>query len=132
MSSKFNLITEIDVDISDTPESRQKGLMWRERLGKSNGMFFDFEKPMNLLFWGKNTLIPLDIAFIDDNFKIVNIERIRPFSTESIMSSKPCRYALEVNKGFFKKYGVDNGCHCKLDGNTIRIYKKQLITEINE
>lgn len=126
MNSDYGLLKEIDVEIADTPELRQKGLMWRENLGRDKGMLFDFQKPMKLIFWGKNTFKPLDIAFIDDNMKIIKIDKIKPMTTTSIMSPRPCRYALEVPKEFFKQHSIKPGCQCKHDMGRFSIYNPEV------
>ena len=127
---KFGLLAEIAVEVADTPELRQKGLMWRERMDPMSGMLFDFEKPTNLSFWGKNTMMPLDIAFLDKDMKIVAINKINPMTRNSVVSPKPCRYALEVPRGFFKKHGVGHGCGCRMKGDRIGIYKDSILHDV--
>jgi len=130
MTSNYGLLKEIDIEVADTPELRQKGLMWREHLNKDNGMLFDFEKPMKLMFWGKNTMMPLDIAFIDDDMKIIDINNIKPMSTCSIMSPRPCRYALEVPRGFFKRNNIGKNFQCKHKGSKLSIYHPEVVFDV--
>ena len=92
-----------------TKEDRQKGLMYREKLSKNSGMLFVYKEKEYLSFYMKNTLIPLDIAFLDEFFRIINIEEMSPLDETSINSKKPAQFALEVNRGFFKKVGLKEG-----------------------
>jgi hypothetical protein len=77
-------------------------------------MVFLFESPASVCMWMKNTLIPLSVAFIDDNGKIVNIEDMQPQTTDSHCGKKPIRYALEMNRGWFKQKNIKAGS--KVDG----------------
>lgn len=100
---------KLHVEIADTPSKREKGLMHRKHIGKNEGMLFKFPQKERLSFWMKNTLVPLDVAFIDDNGRIVQIESMKPMSLSPHSSSFPCRYALETNSGWFKSNGVKEG-----------------------
>ena len=104
----------VDVEIADTSQKRDEGLMFRRSLEKDSGMLFDFMDTDRRGFWMKNTSIPLSIAFIDSDGKIVNIEDMEPFSLSSSYSASPCRYALEMNKGWFRKNKIFPGDSCKL------------------
>lgn len=99
------------VEVADTPIKREYGLMDRKSLGKNEGMLFKFPYYSNLSFWMKNTYFPLDIAFIDDDGKVLQISEMFPLSTKSVSSKYKCKYALEVNKGWFKENGVDVGSY---------------------
>ncbi len=100
---------KIKVEVVRTDEEKAKGLMFREKLGKKEGMLFVFEREETLSFWMKNTRIPLSIAFIARDGKIVDIQDMEPFDLKSHVSARPARYALEVNQGWFKKNGVEVG-----------------------
>jgi uncharacterized membrane protein (UPF0127 family) len=76
-------------------------------------MLFTFERPGQQCFWMKNTLIPLDIAFVDDAGAIVNIEQMKPQTLDGHCSEKPVRYALEMNDGWFAKRGLKPGARLK-------------------
>lgn len=104
------------VEIASTPEKRQNGLMFRKHLGENEGMLFVFEKEKILSFWMKDTYIPLSIAFIDKNGVIVNIFDMKPFSLKPVVSTLKCKYALEVNRGFFRRCGVEVGDKIDLNG----------------
>lgn len=94
------------IELADTFIKRECGLMDRKHLHKDGGMLFKFHYPTFASFWMKNTYIPLDIAFLDDNGKILQIESMVPLSTKAIYSNRQCKYALEVNKGWFAKNGI--------------------------
>jgi len=100
---------KIKVEVVRTDEEKAKGLMFREKLGKNEGMLFIFEREEILSFWMKNTRIPLSIAFIAKDGKIVDIQDMEPFDLQSHVSARPARYALEVNQGWFKKNGIEVG-----------------------
>lgn len=97
------------IEIADNEFTREKGLMHRNKLSKNTGMLFKFPYASNLNFWMKNTYIPLDIAFLDDNGKILQIEEGIPLSTKPIKSRFACKHVLEVNKGWFKENNVKTG-----------------------
>lgn len=105
----------LNVEVADTPESRAQGLMNRTTLAENAGMLFVFESTERWSFWMKNTLIPLSLAFIDEQWEIVDIEDMAvakdpengPF--EFYNAVKPARYALEVNQGFFRRNGIGVG-----------------------
>ena len=99
----------ITAEIASTPQSRMIGLMMRERLATNHGMVFVFEDKSQHCFWMRNTLIPLSIAFIDDDGTIVNIADMTPKSEASTCPQRPVRYALEMDQGWFAKRGVTAG-----------------------
>ena len=106
-------MNKLQVEIADTPSRREIGLMHRKHLGKNEGMIFKFSHPDCLSFWMKNTHIPLDIAFIRDNGEIFQISQMYPLSTRTTNAKEACRYALEVNQGWFKENGLKEGCKLK-------------------
>ena len=87
--------------------------MFRSHLPEGKGMLFVFEKADILSFWMKNTLIPLSIAFFDENQELLNIEDMVPVQKGKLLSSfkskAPARYALEVPQGWFKKHKIVPG-----------------------
>jgi uncharacterized membrane protein (UPF0127 family) len=92
------------VEVADTPEERSVGLMYRTELCESCGMLFIFEHEDKYGFWMKNTLIPLDMVFIDSEFTVVDILRAEPCMEDPCPGYKPmgkALYVLEVNKGTF-------------------------------
>jgi uncharacterized membrane protein (UPF0127 family) len=99
----------IRAEVALTPEQRQMGLMYRRDLATHEGMLFVFEAPMPQCFWMKNTPSPLSIAFVADDGSIVNMADMKPFDESSHCSSKPVRYVLEMNQGWFAKRGIKAG-----------------------
>ncbi|MBS0426885.1 MAG: DUF192 domain-containing protein [Proteobacteria bacterium] len=100
---------QIDAQVAATPEQRQIGLMFRKEMPQSEGMVFVFEQPSPQCFWMKNTLIPLSAAFVADDGRIVNIEDMKPQTTDNHCSSEPVRYVLEMNQGWFAKKNIKKG-----------------------
>lgn len=101
---------EIIVEIANTQEKRARGLMYRKELDDNHGMLFIFDEVKEVSFWMKNTFIPLSIAFIDTNYKIVGIKDMLPLDEESRHSSFiPVKYALEVNQGWFDRNSIRVG-----------------------
>jgi uncharacterized protein len=102
-------IHNIDAELAQTPEEREIGLMFRPALATNAGMLFVFEQPDKQCFWMKNTLIPLDVAFIGDGGAIVNIDQMKAQTLDSHCSAKPVRFVLEMNDGWFAKRGIKAG-----------------------
>jgi uncharacterized membrane protein (UPF0127 family) len=100
---------EITVEIARTIEERNKGLMHRKKLPDGKGMLFVFQRDEQHSFWMKNTLIPLSIAFISSDGRIIEIRDMQPHDTNSVRSSRSVRYALEVPQGWFNRAGVKPG-----------------------
>ncbi len=99
----------IDAQVALAPEERQTGLMHRKEMPQHEGMLFVFEQPAQQCFWMKNTLLPLTAAFVADDGTIVNLEDMKPQTLDSHCSSKPVRYVLEMNQGWFAKKGIKAG-----------------------
>ncbi len=99
----------LQVEIADTDAERQRGLMERTALGENRGMLFIFEGEQTLSFWMKNTLIPLSVAYLDSEGRIVDIQDMLPLDETPHPSAEPAQYALEVNQGFFEEHGVEVG-----------------------
>lgn len=102
----------IDVEVADTPELRQLGLMHRESLDEEAGMVFVFFEEQQGGFWMKNTLIPLSIAFFDGQGEILKILDMEPCEEDPCPIYDPgATYmgALEVNQGAFDRWGVEEG-----------------------
>ena len=100
---------EIRVEVAKTPEERSYGLMGRKHLSKDEGMLFIFETEDYHGFWMKDTLIPLSIAFIDKDGRIVWITDMKPLTLNSHVPPKPILYALEMNKSWFSSCGIKVG-----------------------
>jgi uncharacterized protein len=100
----------VRVEIARTDPERARGLMNRASLAEDAGMLFLFDESEEHGFWMKNTLIPLDMIFIDDEGRIVGIvERAEPRSERSRTVGRPSRYVLEVNGGWSRAHGVAAG-----------------------
>lgn len=97
------------VEIANTPELRERGLMFRSELDPDAGMLFVFDNDRPRSFWMKNTVIPLSIAYISANGRILEIHDMEPQSLTPVRSRYPARYALEVNRGRFSEVGVAVG-----------------------
>jgi uncharacterized protein len=109
------VIAVLKAEIAVSAEDRAKGLMYRKVLKDGNGMLFIFDKDEVMSFWMKNTYIPLSIAFIAANGKIIDIKDMYPLDTNSVYSSRSVRYALETPQGWFLRAGVKEGDSIKLD-----------------
>ena len=99
----------IRAEVARTPDERSTGLMFRKAMPTNEGMLFQFEEAAPQCFWMKNTLLPLSIAFVDDDGTVVNIDSMKPQTLESHCSAKPVRYVLEMNDGWFAKRGIKPG-----------------------
>ncbi len=107
----------LKVEIASTPEAWQRGLMYREHLPEDRGLLFLFPQATGSPFWMKNTLIPLSIAFADQNGKILRILDMEPCTKDPCPTYYPgvaYRQALEVNQGWFARHGVKEGDRWRL------------------
>lgn len=103
-------ITDIDIEIADTPSERTQGLMYRQSLEGHQGMLFIHEKQEVIKMWMKNTFISLDIIFVNKDFEIVAIQRnTEPLSQRIISSGRDALYAVEVVSGFCATYNIKEG-----------------------
>lgn len=112
------------IEIANDSKSREEGLMFRKELAEDSGMLFVFDEVSQFGFWGKNTYIPLDIAFITEDKKIVSIREIVPKSFHIVRCDTLCKYGLEVNSGYFKMNGIEVGDYVKIDGDQLTFVKK--------
>lgn len=102
----------VNVEVADNERERMQGLMFRESLEENTGMLFVFEEKAKYAFWMKNTLIPLDVIFIDENFNIIDIIYAVPCKEdpcERYIPKKDSLYVLEVNGNFTVKYEISIG-----------------------
>jgi len=102
----------VNVELADTNQERTNGLMFREELCEDCGMLFVFEDSDFRSFWMKDTLIPLDVVFIDENLEIVNIEHAAPCLEEVCdiyASTEKVKYVLEVNGNFTIENSINTG-----------------------
>jgi len=96
-------------EIATTPEQREVGLMNRFSLKPDHGMLFVFERPEPLAFWMRNTYVPLSIAFIAADGRILNIDDMQPQTDDAHWSKGAALYALEMKKGWFAERGITAG-----------------------
>ena len=104
----------ISAELAQTPEQHGIGLMFRKTMGTNDGMLFEFDRAAQQCFWMKNTLLPLSVAFIADDGRVVNIDDMKPQTLDSHCSTQPVRFVLEMNEGWFVKRGIKAGS--KLQG----------------
>jgi hypothetical protein len=97
------------VEVARTRERQARGLMSHQSLGEREGMLFVYREDRRLSFWMKNTSIPLSIAFINRQGKIIQIEKLKPFDPTTVRSKISVRYALEILQGTFDRLGVREG-----------------------
>lgn len=103
----------IRAEVANTFGSRQMGLMHRQSLPRNGGMIFVFEIPEAHCFWMKNTPLPLSIAFIADDGRVVNIADMKPFDENSHCAKEEVRFALEMEQGWFERKGIKAGSRLK-------------------
>jgi len=98
------------VEIADTPQLRQQGLMFRESMARGAGMLFVFDKPQSVGFWMKNTLIPLDMLFIDQTGVVKRVHsNAIPGDLTTIPGGDGIFAVLEINGGLAQSYGIVEG-----------------------
>lgn len=104
------VIVNFEVELATTTLARQQGLMGRQALPRRHGMLFDFEHEQPVSMWMKNTLVPLDMLFINDQGVVVSLHaEAQPESLQEIVSSKPVRYVMEINGGESAVYAIRPG-----------------------
>ena len=99
----------IRAEVAATDETRQKGLMFREKMAKNAGMLFIFPDVAYHAMWMRNTPLPLAVAYMDASGKIVSIHEMQPHTETSHQAAGPARYALEMNSQWFAKNNVKTG-----------------------
>lgn len=104
------VIAIIDIEIAETSQSHIKGLMFRGLKDFSSGMLFLYKDAKYRSFWMRNTPASLDVIFVGEDLRIVNIaEKTEPMSDTRYISSAPAKYVVEVKAGFVEKYGIKAG-----------------------
>jgi uncharacterized membrane protein (UPF0127 family) len=97
------------VEVANKLSTRETGLMFRREMGKDDGMLFVFKEPQQLYFWMKNTYIPLSIAYLDEQGRILNTLEMPPLTENNFPSKGPAKYAIEMNAGWFPSNGIKEG-----------------------
>jgi uncharacterized membrane protein (UPF0127 family) len=103
-------------EIALTQAQREQGLMHRRELKDGEGMLFVFQSDQVLSFWMKNTLVPLSIAYISHDGRILEIYDMEPGNLDPVRSSRSVRYALEVPQGWFSRAGLGIGDRLEIQG----------------
>jgi len=100
----------LDVELAETAQQHAKGLRFRQTLAENDGMLFVFPAPQRVSFWMKDASIPLSIAFIQSDGKIIQIRPMQPYDETPVPSlSDSVTYALLVNQGWFERHGISAG-----------------------
>lgn len=108
--AKDKILSKIDIEIADNEDKRMTGLMFRDKMDENQGMLFLFQIEEQQAFWMKNTILPLDIIFVNAKREVVSIQKnAEPYSEKSLPSFKPAQYVVEVNAGYTDKYGIKPG-----------------------
>lgn len=103
-------VKKIDIEIADNGPERQQGLMWRKSMPENEGMLFIFPEMDQQAFWMKNTIIPLDIIYVNDKKEITKIyKNTTPYSEKSMPSEGNAIYVVETIAGFCDKFGITEG-----------------------
>lgn len=98
-----------NVEVANTKELREKGLMKRDTLEENSGMLFVFDRPGKHCFWMKQTYIPLSLAFIDTDETISSIKQLEPLDKSPVCSSRPVIRAVEMSHGWFSDNDIEVG-----------------------
>lgn len=120
-------MVRLKVRVADTSLTLAQGLMWEKELPEDEGMLFVFPGgKTEAAFWGKNTYIPLDVAFAKEN-EITEIKEITPLSTRLIRSNQTCDNAIEANAGYFKRNNIGVGYKFDIEdegGQKVIVFKR--------
>ena len=106
LSASFH---RIDAEVAADQQNRMQGLMNRRSMAANQGMLFVFTHPDRHCMWMRNTLLPLSVAFLDEQGRILNIEDMKPQTENNHCASSPARFALEMNQGWFASKGIKVG-----------------------
>lgn len=101
-------------EVAATPEERSRGLMYRDDVPDGTGMLFVFQRADVQSFWMANTYVPLDIAYMDASYRIIDILQMEPLDTGSYPSSAPALFALEVRQGWFAEQEIVEGAQAEI------------------
>ena len=106
LSASFH---RIDAEVAADQQNRMQGLMNRRSMAANQGMLFVFTHPDRHCMWMRNTLLPLSVAFLDEQGRILNIEDMKPQTEDNHCAGAPARFALEMNRGWFADKGIKPG-----------------------
>ena len=99
----------VSAEVATNDSTRQQGLMFRRIMAANRGMLFVFREVDRHAMWMQNTYLPLSVAFIDAHGAIINIEDMKPQTTDVHFATAPVKYALEMNQGWFGSHGIKPG-----------------------
>lgn len=99
----------IEAEVAADQQNRMQGLMNRRRMAANQGMLFVFAQADRHCMWMRNTFLPLSVAFLDDQGRILNIEDMQPQTETNHCAAAPARFALEMNLGWFAGKGLKAG-----------------------
>jgi hypothetical protein len=102
-------IHRIEAEVVADQPSRMQGLMNRRALASGQGMLFVFPERARHCMWMKNTLLPLSVAFLDDDGRVLNVEDMQPQTEDNHCAAQSARFALEMNLGWFSGRGIAPG-----------------------
>ncbi len=107
-----NLLYSLNIEIADDEAKRMQGLMYRDTMAENEGMLFVFPQAQEQSFWMKNTIMPLDIIYVNAEKRIITIQKNAvPYSENSIPSNGPAQFVVEVNAGFCDRHNLKPGDH---------------------
>ncbi len=99
----------IEAEVASVDADRQLGLMYRRSMAQNHGMLFVYDQSARHCMWMRNTLLPLSVAFLDEQGRILNVEDMQPQTDDNHCAAKDARYALEMNRGWFASKGIKPG-----------------------
>lgn len=99
----------IEAEVAANQRNREVGLMHRKTMAAQHGMLFVFDLPARHCMWMRNTLLPLAVAFIDEQGRITNVEEMQPQTDDNHCAAAPAKFALEMNAGWYKTRGFGAG-----------------------
>lgn len=112
LDKRHNLLSSVDIEIADNEARRTQGLMYRDSMADNQAMLFIFPNEEERSFWMKNTILPLDIIYLNAKDQIITVQRNTvPYSEESVPSNGPAKYVVEVNAGFCDRHSIKAGDH---------------------
>lgn len=110
IDSSGTIISKINIQVANSEYDRELGLMFRKNMDENQGMLFIFPDVQARSFWMRNTLIPLDMIFVDSTKTVLNIAKnTTPLSDVSYPSAGPAEYVIEVNGGFCDRHNLTAG-----------------------
>ena len=104
----------VRAEVANTSETRGQGLMFRDAVPDGTGMLFVYDREVPISFWMQNTFVALDVAWIDRNFVIVDIQQMEPETTDIHDGARPAMFALEVRQGWFAEKDIRVGDRSEL------------------